>query len=113
MLSAKIKDEPVNQIVSCKSPFAELNGKWCFRDSKRLLAPNLPHWRQWMMLAWSMAGRFGGVCLHLTSEECRVLFRVTLANSCPSSARPCTPSSGSRCGFLSSLDPLVLCSRAR
>lgn len=34
MLSAKIKDEPVNQMVSCKSSFAsgELNEKWCFRD---------------------------------------------------------------------------------
>ena len=36
MLSAKIKDEPVNQIVSCKSSFAfvELNGKRSFRDSE-------------------------------------------------------------------------------
>lgn len=36
MLSAKIRDEPVNQTVSCKSSFAfaELNEKWCFRDSE-------------------------------------------------------------------------------
>lgn len=103
MLSAKIKDEPVNQTVSCKSPFAfaELNGKWCFRDSKRLLAPNLPRWRQWMMLAWRTAGKFGRVCLHLTREECHVLFRVTLASSCPSSACSYTPSPGSRCVFFS------------
>lgn len=38
MLSAKIKDEPVNQMVSCKSSFAfaELNEKWCFRNSETL-----------------------------------------------------------------------------
>lgn len=38
MLSARIKDEPVNQMVSCKSlfAFAELNEKWCFRDSETL-----------------------------------------------------------------------------
>lgn len=36
MLCAKIKDEPVNQIVSCKSSFAyaELNEKRCLRHSE-------------------------------------------------------------------------------
>lgn len=34
MLSAKIKDEPVNQMVSCKSSFAfeEWNKERCCRD---------------------------------------------------------------------------------
>lgn len=36
MLCAKIKDEPENQMVSCKSSFAyaELNEKWCLRHSE-------------------------------------------------------------------------------
>lgn len=38
MLSAKIKDEPVNQMVSCKSSFAfeEWNEELCCRDRESL-----------------------------------------------------------------------------